>query len=82
MSEILTARLTGIRLRANRKGDRWASAQLGNVEVLMFPEVYARGSDLLVEGEQVSMRGVIKWAPDGVAMIVEEILWTLEPSHD
>jgi len=66
------------RLQTTRKGDRMAFVTLedvqGQVEVILFPEVYKEFGSTLETEQPVLIRGVVDWGDDGAKIIAERIM--------
>ncbi len=70
------------RLQMTRKGDRMAFVTLedvqGQVEAIVFPEVYKEFGEALETDQPVLVRGVVDWGDDSAKIIVDRIVSLVE----
>jgi DNA polymerase-3 subunit alpha len=66
------------RLQTTRKGDRMAFVTLedvqGQVEVILFPEVYKEFGATLETEQPVLVRGVVDWGDEGAKIIADRVV--------
>jgi DNA polymerase-3 subunit alpha len=66
------------RLQTTRKGDRMAFVTLedvqGQVDVIVFPEVYKEFGTALETDQPVLVRGVVDWGDDNAKIIADRIV--------
>jgi DNA polymerase-3 subunit alpha len=72
------------RLQTTRKGDRMAFVTLedvlGQVEAIVFPEVYKEYSTTLETDQPVLVRGIVDWDEDSAKIIADRIVLLAEAS--
>ncbi|HXH11091.1 MAG TPA: DNA polymerase III subunit alpha [Alphaproteobacteria bacterium] len=73
-----------VRLQMTRKGDRMAFVTLedvqGQVDVIVFPEVYKEYGAVLETDQPVLVRGVVDWDEDSAKIIADRIVPLTEAS--
>jgi DNA polymerase-3 subunit alpha len=78
----LGAMIFKTRLQTTRKGDRMAFATLedvqGQVDVIVFPEVYKEFGAVLETEQPVLVRGVVDWGEDNPKIIADRIVLLAE----
>ncbi|MGH8055893.1 MAG: OB-fold nucleic acid binding domain-containing protein, partial [Candidatus Entotheonellia bacterium] len=66
------------RLQTTRKGDRMAFVTLedvqGQVEVILFPEVYKEFGAVIETDQPVLVRGAVDWGDEGAKIIADRVL--------
>jgi DNA polymerase-3 subunit alpha len=66
------------RLQTTRKGDRMAFVTLedvqGQVDVIVFPEVYKEFGPALETDQPVLVRGIVDWGDDNTKIIADRIV--------
>jgi DNA polymerase-3 subunit alpha len=74
-----------VRLQTTRKGDRMAFVTLedvqGQVDVIVFPEVYKEYSAALENDQPVLVRGTVSWDEDSAKIIADRIVPLAEASN-
>jgi len=74
---VLAGAVTEVKTKRTQRGDLWATVEItdldGTVQVLVFPNVYKEASELLTEGNLVSIRGQVREEEESKSVIAREV---------